>query len=253
MAERLQRQHQDLLTFLAGVAHDLRNPLAAMRMGLRLLDRPLPEDKKRRTSELVDRQVTRLERMVGDFLDATLIESGHLELQLRERDVRELVQEAVDLYSLSSPDHRIVLSAGDEPVVVRADAERIAQVLNNLVSNAIKYSPAGGDVHVSVAAEGGEAVIAVQDWGIGIAPEERKHIFEPFRRSGASRETAPGVGLGLSVARQIVEAHGGRIEVESALGRGSTFRVHLLLAAAAPAHATAPAAVSSPRAADEQP
>jgi len=164
--------------------------------------------------------------MVGDFLDAARIESGHLELQLRRRDLRELAQEAVELYGASSRAHRLVYSPAETPVEVRCDAERIAQVLNNLVSNAIKYSPQGGDVRVSVTASKGDAIVAVQDSGIGIAPEDQKHIFEPFRRTGASRDTAPGVGLGLSVAHQIIEAHGGRIDVESTLGVGSTFRVH---------------------------
>jgi two-component system, OmpR family, sensor histidine kinase MtrB len=247
MAARLERQHEDLLTFLAGVAHDLRNPLAAMRMGLQLVGTSVPDETKRKTIELLDRQVTRLERMVGDFLDATRIEAGHLELQARRQDLRELAQEAVELYRPSTREHRIVYSSPDASVEVRCDGERIAQVLNNLVSNAIKYSPGGGDVRVSVGVSDDEAVVTVEDSGIGIPPEDVNHIFAPFHRTGVSRETAPGVGLGLSVARQIVEAHGGRIEVESALGAGSTFRVRLPLVgpAPAPAHAPAPASPMS--------
>jgi two-component system, OmpR family, sensor histidine kinase MtrB len=241
MASSLERQHRGMLTFVAGVAHDLRNPLAAMRMGLKLLDAPVPEPNKRKTVEVIDRQITLLERMVGDFLDAARIESGHLELQLRRHDLRELAQEAVQLYAVSSRIHRLVYAPADMPVEVRVDDERIAQVLNNLVSNAIKYSPQGGDVRVFVTSRDGEAIVAVQDSGIGIAPEDQKHIFEPFRRTGASRETAPGVGLGLSVARQIIEAHGGRIAVESTPGVGSIFRVYLPLAGLAPQYAPAPA------------
>jgi signal transduction histidine kinase len=246
MAASLERQQQELLTFLAGVAHDLRNPLAAMRMGVQFLERgprEVPEDKTRKTLELIGRQVTRLERMVGDFLDATRIESGHLQLQLKRRDVRPFVQEAVDLYGSSSMAHRIVFSAPEHPVEVSCDGERIAQVMNNLVSNAIKYSPGGGDVLLSVSQSGGEALLSVSDSGIGISAADLQHIFEPFRRTGASRETAPGVGLGLSVARRIVEAHGGRIEVESTVGAGTTFLVHLPLAGRA--EAFAPAAASS--------
>jgi two-component system, OmpR family, sensor histidine kinase MtrB len=239
MAARLERQQQDLLTFLAGVSHDLRNPLAAMRMGVQFLGpgrRQASEEKTQKTLDLIGRQVTRLERMVGDFLDATRIEGGHLELQLQRRDVRAFVQEAVELYGSSSMAHRILFSAPERPVEVRCDGERIAQVMNNLVSNAIKYSPGGGDVPLSVSQSGGEAILSVTDSGIGISPADLQHIFEPFRRTGASRETAPGVGLGLSVARRIVEAHGGRIEVQSTIGVGSTFRVHLPLAGPAEAH-----------------
>ncbi len=232
IAERLARQKHDLLAFLGGVAHDLRNPLAAMRMGLRLLTREEPhctEEQKRKTLALLDRQIVRLEHMVGDFLDATRIEAGHLELRPEERDAREIANEAVELYR-SSGCRRIRFSAPDGPVDVRCDGERIAQVLNNLLSNAIKYSPKGGDVLVSVATAGDYAIISVQDAGIGIPPNEIERVFEPFHRTGASRETAPGVGLGLSVARRIVEEHGGTLEVESELGVGSTFRVRLPLA-----------------------
>jgi signal transduction histidine kinase len=102
--------------------------------------------------------------------------------------------------------------------------------VSNLVSNAIKYSPSGGDIRVDVSVVGEHGVIAVSDQGIGIGPSDTERIFEPFRRTGPSRETAPGVGLGLSVARHIVEAHGGQIEVESTTGAGSTFRVKLPLA-----------------------
>lgn len=232
MAASLERRHQELLTFLAGVAHDLRNPLAAMRMGVQLLGperQHVPEEKARRTLDLIGRQVTRLERMVGDFLDAARIEGGHLELKLERQDVRSFAEEAVELYASSSVGHRIVFCAPETPVDVRCDGARIAQVMNNLVSNAIKYSPNGGDVLLSVSRSDGEAIISVTDSGIGIAPDDLQDIFEPFRRTGASRETAPGVGLGLSVARRIVEAHGGRIEVQSTVGVGSTFRLHLPL------------------------
>ena len=227
MAVRLQRQHQDLLTFLAGLAHDLRNPLAAMRLSVRRLQAPLAEENKRKTVDLVDRQITRLERMAGDFLDVTRSESGHLDLEKKRQDVRELVQDAVALNSASSPDHRLLFTPPPAPIDVWCDSERIAQVVNNLILNAIKYSPEGGDIHVSLSATDAEAVISVEDSGIGIAHEDVEHIFEPFRRTGESREAAPGVGLGLSVARQIVVAHGGRIEVQSVPGIGSTFLVRL--------------------------
>jgi two-component system, OmpR family, sensor histidine kinase MtrB len=230
MAERLERQTQELFTFLAGVAHDLRNPLASMRLGVQRLESDRPpssEEKKRKTLEMVGRQVTRLERMVGDFLDASRIEGGYLELQLKPCDLREVAREAVDLYAASSPTHKLVFSVPDQLVEVLCDEERIAQVLNNLVSNAIKYSPRGGDVVVLIEEQHGEAIASVRDWGIGIVPAEQPLVFEPFRRTGASRETAPGVGLGLSVARRIVEAHHGHIDFESTPGVGSTFRVHL--------------------------
>ncbi len=227
MADRLEQQRRHLVTFLAGVAHDLRNPLGAVRMAMQLLQRPMADAPKQKLFELLDRQVTRLEGMAGDFLDAMRIESGHLELQLGTRDLGELAQDAVELYRASSRVHHILFTPPATPVQVRCDAGRMAQVLNNVVSNAIKYSPGGGVVRVSVSASDDEASVSVEDCGIGIALEDLQHIFEPFRRTATSRETAPGVGLGLSVARQIVVAHGGTIDVESQVGVGSIFRVRL--------------------------
>ncbi|MFL5353496.1 ATP-binding protein [Archangium sp.] len=238
MANSLARQREEQLTFLAGVAHDLRNPLSALKMSAALVTsgRPVPEERMQKTMALVRRQVARLDRMVGDLLDATRIEAGRFELSLEERDARELATSVVELYQAGSSSHDLRLLLPEEPVILSCDAMRVEQVLHNLVSNALKYSPTGSLVEVSVAPEGDEAVLAVKDQGIGISAEELRHLFAPFRRTGKARETAPGVGLGLSVARRIVEAHGGRIEVDSRPGVGSTFRVCLPLSHA-PAHA----------------
>ena len=237
LVEKAGRQRRDQLTFLAGVAHDLRNPLAAMRTVLDLIEsgRMSDEEKRARGMTVLRRQVTRLERMVGDFLDANRIEAGQLELLTKPLDLREIAQHTVELYRTMSLAHQVVAQLPDVPVLVECDAERIEQVLNNLVSNAIKYSPLGGKVVVALS-RNSEAVLSVSDSGIGIAPADQKSIFEPFHRTGASRETAAGVGLGLSVTQRIVMAHGGTIEVESAPDVGSTFRVHLPLAPAALPH-----------------
>ncbi len=232
MASAIEHQRERQLAFLAGVAHDLRNPLAALKSSTALLrpGHPLSDERSHRVLALVDRQIDRLDRMIGDFLDAARIEAGQLEIQLAEHDLRTLVWTAVELFESASPAHRLVLSTPDEPVLVRCDPARIEQVLNNLISNAIKYSPGGGDVVVTVDTSGAFARIAVKDSGIGTAPEDQELIFQPFRRGRALGPSLPGVGLGLFVARRIVEAHGGRIEVASALGQGSTFTVNLPLA-----------------------
>ena len=230
LADRLVRQNRDRLAFLAGVAHDLRNPLSAVRLAtdaVRRSTQPPTPEKAARTLELVARQVDRLDRMVGDLLDATRIEAGGLELRSETSDLRLLVERVVELFRPSATTHEIAVLTPREPVLVDCDPTRIEQVLNNLVSNALKYSPGGGRVTVATALDGTEAVVQVADEGIGIAPEDRDRIFEPFRRTRESRELVPGVGLGLSVARKIVGAHGGRLEVESDLGRGSTFRMRL--------------------------
>jgi two-component system, OmpR family, sensor histidine kinase MtrB len=115
----------------------------------------------------------------------------------------------------------------DLPVVVRGDPTRLTQVVTNLLSNAIKYSPRGGRVRVQLARAQDEVMLSVSDEGVGIPPDEYERIFEPFRRSKGSSAEIPGIGLGLSVSRRIVRAHGGDIEVVSQIGAGSTFRVRL--------------------------
>jgi two-component system, OmpR family, sensor histidine kinase MtrB len=231
LADRLARQSKERLAFLAGVAHDLRNPLSALKLAVLALrpgHAPPTEEKTERILAAVGRQVDRLDRMVGDLLDATRVESGHLELRIEPSDVRPLVNDVVELFRPVSSQHALALTMPDAPVVVACDPARIEQVVANLLSNAIKYSPSGGPVSiVVVAAASGEASIAVSDQGMGIPASDRDRIFEPFQRSGRSRELVPGVGLGLSVARKIVEGHGGRLEVESEVGQGSTFRICL--------------------------
>jgi signal transduction histidine kinase len=232
LADELATEEQRRLAFVGGVAHDLRNPLTALRMALHFVQpgRPLPpEPKLRDTFGLVTRQITRLDRMLGDFLDAVRIQRGELDLRIETRDARELTRNAVELYANASRIHTLALSTPECPVEIAADATRIEQVLNNLISNAIKYSPHGGTVAITVRAEGDEAVMAVTDEGIGLAARDQEAIFDAFRRTGASREVAGGAGLGLSVARRIVEAHDGRIEVNSMVGVGSTFTIRLPL------------------------
>jgi signal transduction histidine kinase len=232
MAARLKRQREVQLGFIAGVAHDLRNPLSALKLSAETVrpDRPLPpEEKVRERFAVIARQVERVGRMVEDLLDTARIEAGQLELRLEEQDLRGVVRDTVALHEGVSPAHELVLQVPEVPVPVRCDATRISQVLNNLLSNAIKYSPQGGHVRAELTATPDAAWIAVKDQGVGIPATERESIFEPFRRSSATRDTIPGVGLGLAVSRRIIEAHGGHIEVESGQGAGTTFRVRLPL------------------------
>jgi two-component system, OmpR family, sensor histidine kinase MtrB len=230
MAQAIERQRENQLAFLAGVAHDLRNPLSALKMATASISpaQPLPpEDRMRRLFGVVQRQIDRMDRMVYDFLDAARIESGSFDLRLEVCDVRDLARATVELFAPAAPAHQLVASVPDAPVPLRCDPVRIEQVLTNLVSNAIKYSPRGGPVRVTVTRTAGTLLLSVADGGVGMSPDEIAHVFEPFRRVGTAKESIPGSGLGLFVARRIVEAHGGRITVESAPGKGSTFSVQL--------------------------
>ena len=173
------------------------------------------------------RQVDLLVRMISDFLEVSRIEAGQLKLSKEECDARAIAVHAADLFQAASSMHELIAKVPDRPVPVVCDSLRMEQVTNNLVSNAIKYSPAGGRVEVTVERRGSEVVWEVRDTGIGIPLHEQAAIFEPFRRGNVTREAIPGVGLGLATARRIVAAHGGRIELTSAPGEGSTFSVCL--------------------------
>ncbi len=228
MADSLAAQRRDELVFLAGVVHDLRNPLSGIKLGLRALRDDTTTAVRTRVIELLDRQVDRLSHIVGDVLDATKIEAGHLELRREQFDLCRSVREIVSLMAPTSEIHEIVVEVPELPVMLDADPVRVEQVLSNLLSNAMKYSPAGGRIDVRVVTSSTEVVLDVTDRGIGIARAAIPELFAPFRRRAP--EIASGSGLGLSVVRRIVRAHGGTIEVESTLGRGSTFRVRLPLA-----------------------
>ncbi|HWV37952.1 MAG TPA: HAMP domain-containing sensor histidine kinase [Vulgatibacter sp.] len=237
LADSLDRQRQTRFEFLLAVAHDLRNPLTALRAALALTDGRLRKGEL--TREQIEQQqrrlalqVDRLNRMVGDLVDMTRVETGRFDLEVGVCDLGALAAEARDLFEGSSETHPIRLAVSDEPLPVRCDRQRMGQVLDNLISNAIKYSPAGGEVEVRVLRSGGEACIEVQDHGLGIAQESLTRIFEPFQR--LHPDQAPGAGLGLSVAKLLVEAQGGHLDVESEEEVGSTFRICLPLAEAAP-------------------
>lgn len=249
MVEALRRQRTRQLGFLAAVAHDLRNPLGAMRLSTETLLQATglpPEPIVRKCLALVNRQIERLGRMADDLLDATSIEAGELKLAPRACDLAAVARDVIELYTGTSPQHELRLAVPAEPVMVVCDPTRIAQVLDNLVNNAIKYSPAGGTVDVAIAAGAEEVVVSVADAGLGIEPGMLEAIFEPFRRVSPSKDVLPGVGLGLSICRRIVVAHGGRIEVTSELGRGTTFHVHLPRQVAAGEGEPAPARPREP-------
>ncbi|MDC3955714.1 HAMP domain-containing sensor histidine kinase [Polyangium jinanense] len=231
MAASIARKREEQIAVLAAVAHDIRNPLAAIKMSTTVLARSAPSTEPRvlRTLTIVDRQIDRLARMTDDLLQATRIQAGQLELSKKPCDLCQILNDSVELYASTSPNHRISLVIPEGTLVCDLDQARVEQVLDNLIGNAIKYSPTGGEIRIAANGDGNEAVVAVSDQGVGIEPEEIERIFEPFHRAVSTRKVAHGVGLGLSVARKIIEAHGGRVEVESRRGEGTTFRVHLPL------------------------
>ena len=209
---------------LGVVAHDLRNPLNVISIcGGLLLDPSLPEIYRERQVRLILRSAERMDRLIGDLLDVTRIEADQLLLQFQTVDPALLVREAVELNASLASDRRIALraEAGEDLPVIRADRDRLLQVLANLIGNAIKFTPRRGVIVVRVDCDGEACRFSVTDTGPGIPPEELPRLFEAFWQ--AQRGTVEGTGLGLTIARGIVEGHHGRIWAESTLGSGSTF------------------------------
>ncbi len=231
LANNLSVARKTQLRFLASIAHDIKNPLGAIKMAAQLLgDDPSPDSNEiKPVVDIIIRQTDHLERLVTDLLDITRLEAGQIELKLSICDLRDLAKHAVKLYESVSKIHHLRLVTSANPLLWKCDSTRVSQVLNNMLSNAIKYSPQGGEVLVTVTTKNDFAIIEVKDQGLGVEPKDYERIFEPFRRADATRDTIPGVGLGLSFARRIAQAHGGNVEVQSQANSGSTFTFTMAL------------------------
>ncbi|HEY3886558.1 MAG TPA: HAMP domain-containing sensor histidine kinase, partial [Vicinamibacterales bacterium] len=236
MADRLDAQRQRQLTFIAAVVHDFRNPMAPLKMAADRLARGQAGARVEQLGAMIMRQVTQLERLASDLLDSARIEAGELELRRETCDLRDTIAEVVELFRAQPDGERVSANFPEAPIAVECDPARLQQVVGNLISNALKYSPDGGYVEVTLAADDDQAKLRVTDQGVGIAEADLPYIFEPFRRAANAPHSVPGVGLGLSITRRIVAAHGGRIDVKSAPGVGSTFTV-VLPKASGTAHA----------------
>jgi signal transduction histidine kinase len=230
--ERLRELDRLKDEFVALVSHELRTPLTSIIGYIQLLrDERAGGLDTDHFAEVIERNAERLLRLVGDLLFLSQMQSGQLVLDLRDTDLAGLAVEAVEEARPYAQRRHIVLdlSAGFVPRV-SVDPTRIAQLLGNLISNAVKFTPEGGKVGVTVAVEGGEAVLSVTDTGIGIRAADRERIFERFfRTEAATRRVIPGSGLGLTISQAIVEAHEGTITVRSDEAHGSTFTVRLPL------------------------
>jgi signal transduction histidine kinase len=237
-AARAEAQAAVLLReqFLAIASHELRTPLTTIKGYIQLLGRQLrrAEVEPARTLaqvEQLERQVGRFERLVRDLLDVSRLRGGGLPLEREAIDLSALAGALLARFEAvpeRTPAHRLTLLA-PAPVVAVCDGDRIEQVLTNLLANALKFSPDGGEVRLTVRAAGDRAEIVVSDQGIGIQPGEVGALFRPFARAGRARTGLPGLGLGLYIAAQIVERHGGGIAVDSTPGGGATFTVRLPL------------------------
>jgi signal transduction histidine kinase len=247
MAEELERQQRELQSqneklreserrkseLVRIVSHELRTPLASI-LGFTsvLLNREVAPEEQRRYLEIVDREGRRLSDLLNDFLDAERLDEGHLLLEHELLDVSRVVAEQVRLFEGQSEKHKLDMVLPSTPLTVRGDPHRLAQVVGNLLSNAIKYSPEGGTVHVVAEQENGMVRVSVRDEGLGIPDDQQERVFVKFFRGDAPASGIPGTGLGLTIARSVVEAHGGSMNFESGRGEGSVFWLELPTAAA---------------------
>jgi len=246
----LEADRDRLREFVADVSHELRTPLAALRTYTELQRDGVDEETRHEFLDRSSDQLTRLEWMSANLLDLSRIDAGIFPMDVKIGDLREPIRAAVEASAEAAAGRGIgvTYAAPSTMVALRFDRERIVQLVNNLVGNAVKFTPRGGTVAVQILDQADAAVIEVSDTGPGIPPAELPRIFERFYRgTNLGEARASGSGLGLAIARSIVEMHGGFIEVTSVLGEGAVFRVVLPRqgAAAAGELASEPPSVTS--------
>ena len=222
-------QQSDLISEMV---HELRTPLASLNTAAHLLTREdLPEKQRRRVVQMIHSETMRLSDLATAFLDLARLESGRVQFLAEVFDPRVLLEECASVVRGKASENGLTLSLSipDQLAPLRADRDKIKQVVLNLLSNAIKYNRPDGSITLGAHVNGDNLIISISDTGPGISPEDQKHLFEKFYRVRSSEDLAPGSGLGLAISQRIVEAHGGDIALESKVGVGSTFNILLPL------------------------
>jgi signal transduction histidine kinase len=224
-AQRIIDAREEILRI---VAHDLRNPLNTIHMATSLLiEEPGPETARVSQLRIIQRSGERMNRLIQDLLSVTTIEAGRLSIAARKMTVPDLFREASEMLEPTAREKSIslIVNVADDLPAVRADPARVLQVFSNLVGNAVKFTPAGGSITLSATRSDGRVLCSVADTGPGIPAAQIPRLFGKFWQ--AKRGDGRGVGLGLAIARGIVEAHGGTIDVRSEVGQGSVFSFSL--------------------------
>lgn len=238
----LERREKLRQEFLATLSHELRNPIGAIHTNAQLLKSRHKEVEVARPAEAIERQVMRLTKILDDLLDVVKISQGE-EMFFQLVSIQQVVSSAVEVARRFMDTHRreLTVSMPEAPLYTHADTSRLSQAVANVIANAVKYSPQQGEILIRVLESGDQAIIAVRDTGIGIAKEDISGIFDRFSDGVAKRDSAGGLGLGLYIARELVQLHHGRIEARSeGLGKGAEFLIQLPLTAEQPAR-SAPA------------
>ncbi len=230
--QQLQNADHQKNEFLAMLGHELRNPLAPIRNAVEVLSIVRSDPNRLNWVQgIIERQVKHLTRLVDDLLDVSRITRGKIELQLAALDVSTVVSAAVEtsLPLIDSRKHRLTVSVPPEPLMIRADPSRIAQVMGNLLNNAAKYTPEGGQINLAVSQEGDEVVFRVADNGVGLPEDMRSKIFDLFAQGQRPPNSLhEGLGVGLTLVRRLVELHAGSVDAySSGMNQGSEFVVRL--------------------------
>ena len=218
--------------FLATLAHELRNPLAAIRTGLQVLVRSRADgDRTERMLAMIDRQSRLLVKLIDDLMDVSRISTGKVVLDRERLDLRIVLETGLEGGRTveGGPGHDLAMNLPEAPVWISGDSARLIQVFGNLINNAIKYTPDGGRISISLAQEGASAVVRIVDEGVGIPSEMLHEVFEMFAQVDRNLDrSSGGLGIGLSLVRRLVELHGGTVGAESGgVGQGSSFTVRL--------------------------
>jgi signal transduction histidine kinase/ActR/RegA family two-component response regulator len=231
---RTAEQRKD--AFLATLAHELRNPLAPLSNALHLVKQgSMGEDVREWSLDVMQRQVLQMTRLVDDLLDVARITQGKVALQKKTVDAREVIRNAIEISAplIDAMHHTLDTQLPDAPMLMDADAVRLAQCISNLLNNAAKYTPEGGHIELRAQCRGGELELSVKDNGVGISPSAMQGLFDIFSQVDRSRPQAQGgLGIGLSIVKTFIELHGGSVRADSdGEGRGSTFTARIPLAA----------------------
>lgn len=230
-AKALRRADRHKDSFLAVLAHELRNPVAALAGGLHLLNKDIPKERAQDIRTRMERMLDHLTHLVDDLLDVSRVSQGKIALKKARVELGDVLRSAIEAsqHNIEAGGHRFVTDIPADPIWLDADHTRLAQIVANLLNNAAKYTPPGGTVSLTAAALDGMVEVKVTDTGVGIAPEMQSKIFEIFAQVEDHLGKAQGgLGIGLALVKQLVTLHGGTIEVESAgEGMGSSFTLRL--------------------------
>lgn len=227
--EEIKRLNLKKDEFIGVAGHELRTPITTIKAYLQLLKDEAPEGAARQFTEKALRQVNKLNRLVSDLLDASKIHAGQLEYNLMPCFLLPLVRESLETIRQIHPTHPLETDLPEEDIVITADGTKIEQVLINFMTNAVKYSPEGSPIELSVKKTAGKVTVGVRDWGIGIGDKHFDLVFHRYYRVQSIEHAIGGLGIGLYIAKQIIERHGGEIGVDSQEGKGSLFYFSLPL------------------------